>query len=56
MLTKVLTEATTSFESKLNDLVQEMARNGYVYKDMKLVDNQSSNKITAIVLFEKNQA
>lgn len=54
METKVITEATATFDEKFNILVQQMSRRGFVYKDMKIVNNQSANKITAIVIFEES--
>ena len=51
--TKVITEATSTFDEKFNILIQQMSRKGFNYKDMKMVDNHSTNKITAVVIFEK---
>lgn len=55
METKVITEATTTFDEKFDILIQQMSRKGFIYKDMKIVDTHSSNKITAVVIFEKRK-
>lgn len=54
METKVITEATATFDEKFNILVQQMSRKGFIYKDMKIVDNHTANKITAVVIFEES--